>query len=204
MDLTLIPGIGPAFKERLQQAGVPDVEALAAGPDVDALAERAQIPRTRLVEFVEAAKTLLAQRPAPDADAGKTPTPREAVQNVTQAVRDAAEDMRVVLRDATATARVKIGSIWHEDVPIVTARLNENEERIVSALRQNGVVLKEQAATAIARINGEVVSGLPIFKERVREGAGQVREEVRVRVKEIRERAERRGLLGRLLRRGPA
>jgi len=45
-------------------------------------------------------------------------------------------------------------------------------------------VLKEKADTALIRVEQEVYEGLPLFKEKLEEGAA----EVRVRVAEIREK----------------
>lgn len=59
MDLTDIPGIGPAYSQRLRDADVPDAEALAAVEDVDALAQRASIPAARLAGFREEARRRL-------------------------------------------------------------------------------------------------------------------------------------------------
>ena len=193
MDLTSIGGIGPAYSERLHAAGIVDVAALAKATDLARLADQTGIPAARLAEFQAEAIRLTPER-----------TPGDAVQAVADAVKAAADDMRVVLRDRAATARVKIGSIWHEDVPIVTARLNEDGEKVMAAVKENSVLLREQATTAIVRINDEVIAGLPIFKERLKEGADEVREEIRVRVHEIKERAEqsRAPFLSRLFKRG--
>src|SRR5438552_9398890 len=178
MDLTSIPGIGPASSEKLKAAGVADVAALARATDLPSLAATTGIPPARLAEFQTEARRLAPEKTAGDAAAA-----------VATAVMDAAEDMRVVLRDRAATARVKIGSIWHEDVPIVTARLNEDGAKVMAALKENAVLLKEQATTAVVRVNDEVHANLPIFKERLKEGADAAVEEIRVRVQSIKERA---------------
>lgn len=51
MDLVEIPGIGPAYRERLREAGVRDVEDLARAPDLPALAEWTSIPHAKLAAF---------------------------------------------------------------------------------------------------------------------------------------------------------
>jgi len=51
MDLTDIPGIGPAYSQRLHDAGVPDVESLARAEDLPDLAARTSIPVSRLAAF---------------------------------------------------------------------------------------------------------------------------------------------------------
>ena len=115
-------------------------------------------------------------------------SPADARRELGETLMSAADDIRVVLRDRAATARVKIGSIWHDDVPIVTARLNENGEKVMHSLKENAVLLQEQATHALVRIGDDVRAGVPIFKERVASGAEGAVEEIRVKVNEIRER----------------
>lgn len=63
MQLTDVPGIGPAYAERLEAAGVHDAESLANATDVAALADAAGIPRTRLEASAIQARLLLDARP---------------------------------------------------------------------------------------------------------------------------------------------
>lgn len=51
MDLTQIPGIGPAYEARLQDAGIADVAALAEVEDLSTLSEATGIATSRLAEF---------------------------------------------------------------------------------------------------------------------------------------------------------
>jgi len=53
-SLESISGIGPAYADRLQEAGVTDVNALAAA-DVDRLAAETDLPTSRLDSWIEAA-----------------------------------------------------------------------------------------------------------------------------------------------------
>lgn len=87
-------------------------------------------------------------------------------------------EAKVVLRDHSATARVLIGEAWHEGVPIVTARVHDDAQDIITAMNVDAVVLQENATHALVRIEGFVHSSVPIFKD-----------DIRVRVHEIRERA---------------
>lgn len=115
-------------------------------------------------------------------------SPTETARELGATMKAAADDLRVVLRDRAATARVRIGEVWHEDVPIVTARVHDDAEKVLRSVRENAVLLKEQATHAWVRVNDEVHAQAPIFKERVKEGAHGAVEEIRVRVREIRER----------------
>lgn len=201
MELTEIPGIGAGYSERLTGAGVADVAALAAHGDLDALAESTGIPRARLGEFAEAAKRMAetpttATEPGAGPDAGHEgtggpATTREAAEEVVMAVRQAAEEMRVVLKERANTARVRLQGMWHEDVPIVPAREADDQKGVAETLKRNAVILREKTETAVAVINDEVHENLPIFQERLKKGAEEVKEEVRVRVTEVRERAAR-------------
>lgn len=98
MDLQEIPGIGPAYSQRLRAAGVEDVEALAAVPDVDALADWTGIPRARLETFLDAARRMRATRNA------ERRTPLDAVRGMLGSLRRAAATLREraphVVRDA--------------------------------------------------------------------------------------------------------
>lgn len=64
MDLTAIPGIGPTYKERLQQAGIADVDALARVPDLSSLSEWTGIAPARLASFQAHALKLMDRTPA--------------------------------------------------------------------------------------------------------------------------------------------
>lgn len=199
MDLTEIAGIGPGYQDRLTGAGVPDVAALARHDDLDALATATGIPRAKLGEFAEAARRM-AEHPSTETDESAGPdaghehaegpaSTREAAEELVMAVRQAAEEMRVVLTERASTARVRLKGMWHDDVHIVPAKDDENERSIAEALKRNAVILRGKTETAVAVINDEVHENLPIFQERLKKGAKDVREEVRVRVAEVRERA---------------
>ena len=116
---------------------------------------------------------------------------RDTTAELGSTLMAAADDVKVVLKDRAATARVKIGSIWHEDVPIVTARMNENGEKVLKAVHENAVLLQEQATTAMIRIGDEIKANVPIYKERIKSGADGAMEEIRVRVNEIRDRTQK-------------
>lgn len=105
MDLQEIPGIGPAYSQRLRAAGVRDVEALAAVPDVDALADWTGIPRARLEAFLDVARQLRAMRHAER----RTPL-------------DAARGVLASLRRASATVRERFPEVARDLLRQLTAR----------------------------------------------------------------------------------
>jgi predicted flap endonuclease-1-like 5' DNA nuclease len=56
-DLTVIKGIGPVYAGRLAECGIDGLEALAAA-DPAAVADRIDVPATRVEEWVAAARAL--------------------------------------------------------------------------------------------------------------------------------------------------
>lgn len=104
---------------------------------------------------------------------------------------------RVVLLETSSKARVVRAGVAQEGLPIVTARVNDEDAKLLDGVTGDAVLLKERATTARVRLGGELLAPLPIYKA---DAAGV---ETRVRVAEIKDRpAEpRRGLLARLRRR---
>lgn len=70
MDLTAIPGVGPAYRDRLQQAGIADVWALARVPDLSSLSEWTGIAPSRLAGFQAEALRLMDRTPRDDEPSG--------------------------------------------------------------------------------------------------------------------------------------
>jgi hypothetical protein len=70
MDLTAIRGVGPAYRDRLLQAGIGDAAALARVPDLSSLSEWTGIPPARLASFQAEALRLVDRTPMEDEDAG--------------------------------------------------------------------------------------------------------------------------------------
>lgn len=70
MDLTAIPGIGAAYEERLHQAGIGDVAALARVPDLSSLSEWTGIPPPKLAGFQASALKMLDRTPVDDEEGG--------------------------------------------------------------------------------------------------------------------------------------
>jgi len=92
--------------------------------------------------------------------------------------------MRVVLPAEGVHARVFDGDAWHDDLPLVTVPLAEDEDAAMAEQTDDAVLLKERSGTAFVRLGGSWHAGVPIFKARPRPGGGE--DEVRVTVAEIR------------------
>lgn len=105
------------------------------------------------------------------------------------------EDARVVLQEGIADAKVKFEDDVLAKARILPVKAKDDVEAMMEDLKGDVVILREEADTAIVRIEEEIVEGLPIFKEKVedagRSAAEEAREgaeEVRVRVQEIRDK----------------
>lgn len=185
-----IKGIGDATEGKLTDAGVETVADLAAA-DVAELAEETGISESQLQGFQDHARELAGESPADKAEKAVG----EAVKGAKETAEKAAEAIRrdrVVLSEKFQTARVKLGEVWHEEVPIVTARAGDELDKLKDTSKETVVVLKEKADTAWARIEGTWHEELPIFKRRVQQIGDELEEtgeEIRVRVHEVRDRA---------------
>ena len=183
MKVTDVPGIGQATAKKLAKARIKTVQDLAHA-DVDDTSRDAGVPKKKIAEWQEKAVALVAKgRPGGASGA--------SLEGAAHNVRNALEEARVVLREKAHTARIKIGDRIIQELPIITARLHENEQKILDRVRQDAVLLKEKAETAVVKLNGKVHENLPLFKEKLSEaseGADAAVREIRVRVQEIRER----------------
>jgi hypothetical protein len=176
LNLTDIKGIGDATAKKLRSAGVKTVEDLRR-IDVDDIAKRTGFKSATLSEWRDEAARALEQGV------------EEGAKLVERAARRA-DEMAVVLRDRATTAKVRAEGVLHENLPIITAKLDEDPSEIAKTIKENAVLLKEKADTAWVQIEGEWHKNVPIFKEKLAEGEKAARgalEEVRVFVKEIRE-----------------
>lgn len=96
MDLRSIRGVGPAFAQRLREAGVHDVADLAWVSDLSSLSEKTGIPAARLADFQAQAVRLVASRHRP---------PAVALQSVAYAVFDLVDEVKDLVTESVATAR---------------------------------------------------------------------------------------------------
>ena len=117
MDLTVIPGIGPAYGERLQAAGVGDVPDLALAEDLDALHEATGIPVARLEAFRDEARRLAA---VVDADDDAEPDLGIATQGIShdvgETLKKTMEDVRVLAAARWRDARAHVDD-WARRLP---------------------------------------------------------------------------------------
>ena len=99
MDLRSLRGVGPTFGERLQEAGIHDIEDLAWVSDLSTLADRTGIPTPRLADFQAQAVKRVAQRHRP---------PAVALQSVAAAMLDLMDEAKEVTMAGLEHARAWI------------------------------------------------------------------------------------------------
>lgn len=218
MDLDSVPEIGPAFAQKLRDAGVANVEAFVVTEDLPALAERSGIDRERLESFRDAARGRVEQVLA---EAGVTgPEGLATADHVALSMRtglsvdylaryrEAAQhvldgpEAKVVLVEGAPVARVHLSGATHHAVPLVTATAAEDDDAVLTRAGGDAVLLKPETDAVPVLIAGITHRAIPLFKERRKEG-GEV-EEVRVRVvsiREVEEKPAKKGGLGRLFSR---
>lgn len=191
MQLSDVRGLDPLARARLEEIGVTTVPQLVAA-EPERIAPEAGLTPGQVREMQSLARAAweegAPQVPAPHPSAYTPLDPLEVL-------RREVDELRVVLRDRAATARVKVGSVWHEDVPIVIAKVQESEARIRENLKENAVLLREKATTASVHIEGRWLEDAPLYKERLQqatESGMEKLEEIRVRVDEIRETRRKR------------
>lgn len=118
MDLTSVPGIGPAYARRLREAGIRRVRDLAALDDVTRVAERTEIPATRLEAFRDEARALAGTPTTDEPDLGIATegVSHELGENAVkarEALRQAWSDVRLVAREKWMEMREQAEDITH-------------------------------------------------------------------------------------------
>ncbi len=235
--LTDVKGIGPTTAEKFRKAGITTVDELA-NADAEETSPLVGMTAARVATFSERAQDLLdapAPEGRPEADDG-TPASivddaRRAAEEFTRTASGAAhalgeagtnvasegfretvalaEDFKVVLKERAHTARVRVGKVVYEDVPIVVARVNEDLAEVRAGLTHDAVILQERASTAVARLGDAWHENVPLVQEKLVTVAHQfepVVEEVRVKVLAIKDRAREqadkgKGFIGKLFNR---
>lgn len=215
MELTDINGIGPATEEDLNDVGVETPEDLLEA-DLEALFEESGIGLERLAGFAEEARAGLDEgESGPDAsredaagddleasEAGETgdEVPDLEVEADDESGAgdraDEGDDVKVVLREGHGAASVRVGEDWHEELPIVTATVDEDPHRKLQQVAEDAVLLQEKQARGSVRIGDVTYQEVPLVRRREKEGG--VVEETPVEVDSVREKTESRGLLDRV------
>lgn len=196
-----MPGVDPVTAEALRGRGHATVAQLARA-STDAVDARlvAAAQQTIVDAFARAGAGTEAALADADARelAERTGMTIEEVLGFQEAAREALGlllTQRVVLMDGQPVGNVVTTRGERLGVPILTARRGERPDWILAAATGNAIVLVEGDATATARVDGERLEALPLFRLRP-DGT-----ERRVRVQEIRERRvneKGRSLLSRL------
>lgn len=153
----------------LSREGLSEPSSLATAEDLAGVAERTGIQLAALVRLRDGARERAATPAQPD---------------------------RVLLVEGAALARVRVAGVEVRDVALVTPGPSDAvDEDVLVRAGGDAVLLREGADVVPALVGGVTHRGLPLYKER-RRGEGDA-EEVRIRVREIREVRESKGMLGR-------
>lgn len=214
MDLTTLKGLGPARQEKLNDAGIADVAALA-GAEAGELADRVDIPRARLEEFVDQAQGVLAlgelegvgeaRREKLVAAGIRSPQDLEGQDpdDVAAAVGVGADRVRTwqdSLPEASASrqaAQEAVDGLDDPETPGVVESAQRMQEGALEAsdaladrLTEARVVLEEGLSEARVKFEDDVVAEARILPLKAREDAEDLMEDIQGNVVVLREAAD--------------
>lgn len=166
-------------EQRLALAGITGPEELArADPEAAALLTGLSV--SELSEFVAQAQRATgivpdplrspSQALAPSPSSDDSPAPASPMRLPESVLPDG-----VILREDSSKASVRFLGRIHREIPIVTARAEDDVEIALLAAGPDAVVLQERATLAPARLQGSSIAPLPIFRD-----LGGTEERVRV------------------------
>lgn len=204
IDASRLESFRDAAREQLEralsEAGVGDPADLAAA-DIEALAQRVGFSRETLARYQGAARGAVQRAlegagfhddhalAAMDLEDGilKTGIAATHLARIRDEARGRLESRatwRVVLAEAAPLARVHLREPV-ENVPLLTARVDEDDASAFARTATDAVVLRPTMDVAAVRVGGEVHREIPLFKER-RSAEGEL-QEIRIRVADVRD-----------------
>jgi len=212
MDLTALKGLGPARQDKLTEAGIAEIPALAAA-DADELADHVDIPEATLEDFVDQARGIIALADLEDVsdedlerlvDAGiRAPESLQAEDPMEIAAAAGVDADRVeAWQDAVAGSDVRAEvEETLEDMDPGKPGVVESAERIQEStleasdevakrLSEARVVLEEGITDARVKFEDEVLAEARILPLKAREDAEAVLEDVQGNVVVLREAAD--------------
>lgn len=196
MDLTTLTGLGPARQEKLKEAGVADVAALAEA-DLDDL-EGVDIPRTRLEDFADQARQIRKLD-------GLEGVGEATLEKLVDAGIRSPEDLRAEdAEEVAAAADVSVDRVrsWLDAIdeaakPGVVESAERMQEGAIEAsgafaarLDEARVVLEEGISDARVKFEDEVLAEARILPLKAREDAEEFLEDVQGNVVVLREAAD--------------
>jgi hypothetical protein len=212
MDLTALKGLGPARQDKLTEAGIAEIPALAAA-DADELADHVDIPGATLEDFVDQARGIIALADLEDVsdedlerlvDAGiRAPESFQAEDPMEIAAAGGVDADRVeAWQDAVAGSDVRAEvEETLEDMDPGKPGVVESAERIQEStleasdevakrLSEARVVLEEGITDARVKFEDEVLAEARILPLKAREDAEAFLEDVQGNVVVLREAAD--------------
>ncbi|PSG98181.1 hypothetical protein BRD56_01655 [Thermoplasmatales archaeon SW_10_69_26] len=212
MDLTALKGLGPARQDKLTEAGIAEIPALAAA-DADELADHVDIPEATLEDFVDQARGIIALADLEDVsdedlerlvDAGiRAPESLQAEDPMEIAAAAGVDADRVeAWQDAVAGSDVRAEvEETLEDMDPGKPGVVESAERIQEStleasdevakrLSEARVVLEEGITDARVKFEDEVLAEARILPLKAREDAEAFLEDVQGNVVVLREAAD--------------
>jgi AcrR family transcriptional regulator len=212
MDLTALKGLGPARQDKLTEAGIAEIPALAAA-DADELADHVDIPEATLEDFVDQARGIIALA---DLEAVSDEDLERLVDAVIRAPESHKAEYPLVFAAAAAVDADRVEA-WQDAVAGSDVRAEveetledmdpgkpgvvESAERIQEStleasdevakrLSEARVVLEEGITDARVKFEDEVLAEARILPLKAREDAEAFLEDVQGNVVVLREAAD--------------
>lgn len=198
MDLTVIRGLGPARREKLESAGVKTIDALARA-DIDDLSGKVGISVNMLDDFQEQADDLVTLLSIDGL--GESNLAKLIEADVRTVGGLARSDVRE-LAEATGIAGDELTAWKRKATPLAAARKAEAKVREVGAgarragasararIKDARVVLTEGITDARVKFDDDVLAEAKILPIRARDNVEQILERVKGNVVLLRERAD--------------
>ncbi|MDX1610866.1 MAG: DUF4332 domain-containing protein [Candidatus Thermoplasmatota archaeon] len=198
MDLTVIKGLGPARREKLEAAGVETIDALADA-DLDELAEDVGITETLLTDFQTQAEQLVRLRGID----GIGPVNLEKL--VEADVRSVTQLSTVDLEDLNEATGIPVGQLntWRRQArPLAVAEgakstvdkakkaAQDTADKAAQQWKDARVVLREGINDARVKLEEEVIAEARILPLRAKDNVDKVLEQVKGNVIVLREKAD--------------
>lgn len=212
MEPTVLKGLGPARRDKLSEAGIDSVEALA-GADPDALADEVDVPRKTLERFVRQAGDLLALGELEGVGEAHLEALAEAgIRSRKELGAGPAEDVAAAAgleADRVREWQEALGTFEAEEVSREAAEglepgkpgVVESAERmqegaleatdeLAERLGEARVVLEEGISDARVKFEDEVLAEARILPVKAREDAEELLEDIQGNVVVLREAAD--------------
>lgn len=188
MELKHVKGIGPAKQQKLKDAGIGDVEALARC-DVAAVAKKSGIKAAQVKEFKQKAVGL---KLLEDVRGIGPETLRTLAESGVQSLKDLYEASADRLAAEAKVARNKIEA-WQQDAKELAVRVADDAKTPEgrAKLRQEGVEVTRKAAVRTRDVAIEVYERARRDGEAAIAKAKEIQEQAPAKLQEARKRAEK-------------